>query len=404
VERLLNFSAWVAKHFGFSLRLSLPSSNRFRVHGSKVQRLILIPLLLALCMIPLSTANAASVALEWDPNSEPELAGYKIYWGTSSGNFTSSKDVGKTTTTTINGVEEGKTYYFVATAYDSQNIESQNSNQVTYTVPFSDTDDDGVPDYQDAFPSDPSEITDSDGDGTGDNADSDDDNDDMPDAWEIQYGFNPLVDDASQDSDGDGLSNLDEYLAGSNPVVPQDNFEPDAPTLTAPANQLVVQLTPVLKTNSFQDSDSGDYHSATRWRIFRVSDDVCIFDIVSEYSLTGLQIPKLILDENKDYRWQALHFDNHGTPSEWSDSRSFTTRTDAEDNDNNGIPDDQQVDTPEDLDGDGTWDADQDNIKCVKAGKGKSVGISFKGSHQLITGAMAAIRIFHLDNGSETGS
>ena len=345
---------------------------------------LLICWLLALCFMPLATAWAASVDLEWDPNTEPELAGYKIYWGTSGGNYTSSKDVGKTTTCTINGVEEGQTYYFVATAYDGQSNESGYSNQVTFTVPLSDSDGDGVPDIHDAFPSDASETIDSDGDGIGNNADKDDDNDQMPDSWEIQYGFDPLTDDAAQDSDGDGLSNLDEFLAGSDPLVPQDNFEPDTPTLAAPANHLVVALTPVLKTNPFEDPNSGDFHSATRWRIFRESDDVCVFDITSEYSLTELEIPKLILDENKNYHWQARHYDNHGTPSEWSGSRSFTTRNNTEDNDGNGIPDDQEVDMHADLDRDGTWDADQNTIKCVKAGEGKSLGVSFKGSTNVV--------------------
>jgi hypothetical protein len=100
--------------------------------------------------------------------------------------------------------------------------------------------------------------------------------------------------------------------------------------------------------------------------------------------LTNLQIPKLILDANKDYRWQAIHYDNHGAPSEWSDSRSFTTQTDAEDNNRNGIPDDQEVATPADLDGDGSWDADQENIKCVIAGADKSLGISFNESSNVV--------------------
>jgi hypothetical protein len=422
VDRLLILILLVAKHFGLSLHQLLPSTNRLKFfsfaagaaedgQGSRLLRfrfnvdpfleprlsvqkapspasgclrLFFIPLLLALCVMPLSAAIAASVDLEWDPNSDPELAGYKIYWGTSSGTYTSSRDVGKTTTATIKGIDEGKTYYFVATAYDSQNNESDFSNQVSFTIPFSDTDGDGVADYQDAFPSDPSETTDSDGDGIGNNADKDDDNDNMPDSWEIQYGFDPLVDDASQDSDGDGLSNLDEYLAGSDPMVPQDNSEPDTPTLSAPDDQRVVELIPVLKTSNFNDPDAGDFHSATRWRIFGESDDVCVFDIISEYSLTELQVPKLILDENKGYRWQAMHYDNHGTPSAWSSSRFFTTQTDAEDNNNNGIPDNQEVETPVDLDGDGTWDADQNDIKCVKAGNGKSLGISFEGSSNVV--------------------
>jgi hypothetical protein len=334
--------------------------------------------------MPLPAADAAQVELEWDPNTEPELAGYKVYWGTSSGNYASSKDVGKTTACIVTGLDEGKTYYFAATAYDGDNNESDYSNQISYAVPHSDTDGDGVPDYQDAFPSDPTETVDTDGDGTGNNADADDDGDQMPDSWENQYGFDPLKDDASDDEDGDGLSNLDEYLAGTDPVVPQDNLEPDAPGLMAPADQQMVELTPELRTGGFFDPDSGDFHSATQWRIHRKSDNACVFDITSEYSLIRLNVPKLILKDETDYTWQARHYDNHGAPSQWSASRSFTTQADPEDTNDNGIPDEQEVTTPSDLDGDGNWDSDQNTIKCVKTGENQSLGISFKGSSTVV--------------------
>lgn len=80
-----------------------------------------------------------------------------------------------------------------------------------------DFDQDGVSDEEDEFPDDPAESVDTDGDGAGNNADPDDDNDGLPDAWEISFGLDPLVESASGDSDGDGFSNLAEYEAGTAP-------------------------------------------------------------------------------------------------------------------------------------------------------------------------------------------
>jgi len=67
----------------------------------------------------------------------------------------------------------------------------------------SDDDGDGVPDYGDAFPTNPEETLDTDGDGVGNNADSDDDGDGVPD-YSDAFPTNPGE---SLDTDGDGVGN-----------------------------------------------------------------------------------------------------------------------------------------------------------------------------------------------------
>ncbi|SFV89487.1 OmpA-like transmembrane domain protein [hydrothermal vent metagenome] len=97
-------------------------------------------------------------------------------------------------------------------------INNNKSCAANFTLLNVDTDNDGHPDNQDAFPNDPNEWLDTDGDGTGNNADTDDDNDGMSDTWETVYGLNPLVDDSTGDLDNDGFTNLEEYQASTNPT------------------------------------------------------------------------------------------------------------------------------------------------------------------------------------------
>ena len=68
-----------------------------------------------------------------------------------------------------------------------------------------DTDLDGVPDYEDAFPNDPSETTDTDGDGIGNNADTDDDGDGYSDEVELSLGSDPLDPSSVPEEEQSGL-------------------------------------------------------------------------------------------------------------------------------------------------------------------------------------------------------
>ena len=87
-----------------------------------------------LLVIPLSTGAvySAQVTLTWDSNAEKDIAGYKIYYGTSSGNYDASVDIGNWTSCTIAELKEGQTYYFAATAYDFDGNESDFSREVTW--------------------------------------------------------------------------------------------------------------------------------------------------------------------------------------------------------------------------------------------------------------------------------
>src|SRR4029434_8853291 len=62
--------------------------------------------------------GAQSVTLAWNPNSETNLAGYKLFYGTASRTYSGFVSLGSATTTgTINNLQSGLTYYFAVTAY-----------------------------------------------------------------------------------------------------------------------------------------------------------------------------------------------------------------------------------------------------------------------------------------------
>lgn len=88
---------------------------------------------LALWLLVCSSAFAADPILVWDPNTEPDLAGYRAYWGTASRSYGPPVNVGLSTTYIVPGLAPG-TYYFAVTAYNSAGYESGYSNEVSATV------------------------------------------------------------------------------------------------------------------------------------------------------------------------------------------------------------------------------------------------------------------------------
>jgi hypothetical protein len=80
-----------------------------------------------------ATAAAGDVTLAWDPNSEGNLAGYKIYYGTAPGVYGTPITIGTQATYTVTGLPAG-TYYFAVTAYNTEGLESGYSNEVSTAV------------------------------------------------------------------------------------------------------------------------------------------------------------------------------------------------------------------------------------------------------------------------------
>ena len=77
----------------------------------------------------------SSVSLEWTPNTDPSVAGYNIYYGGESGDYTNVTSAGNSTNAVVDGLVEGKTYYFAVTAYDAFGGESDYSPETIYIVP-----------------------------------------------------------------------------------------------------------------------------------------------------------------------------------------------------------------------------------------------------------------------------
>ncbi|NJN45303.1 MAG: PKD domain-containing protein, partial [Candidatus Competibacteraceae bacterium] len=91
-------------------------------------------LVFCLC-ITISPVFGGQATLAWDANNESNLGGYRLYLGKSSRNYTSNINIGLQTSYTVSNLQEGQTYFFAVTAYDtSGTIESNYSNEVSKTI------------------------------------------------------------------------------------------------------------------------------------------------------------------------------------------------------------------------------------------------------------------------------
>lgn len=83
-----------------------------------------------------------TIILEWDKSTAKDdgsdyldAQGYEIHYGTEPGQYTVQVSVDDVSTASIEGLESGTTYYFVAQAVDSSGNMSDFSNELAAVAP-----------------------------------------------------------------------------------------------------------------------------------------------------------------------------------------------------------------------------------------------------------------------------
>lgn len=83
---------------------------------------------------PPATSTSTTASLTWNPVMNTNLAGYKVYMGTASGQYGTTIDVGKATSYVVGNLAVGNTYYFVVTSYLINGSESLPSTEVSKSM------------------------------------------------------------------------------------------------------------------------------------------------------------------------------------------------------------------------------------------------------------------------------
>ena len=101
-------------------------------------KLILLFLVIFFCFA--SPLHAMDITLQWTPNSEPDVAGYKVFYREESESYNYSDPYWETIEPkcTVYDLDITKTYYFVVRAYNDTG-ESGNSNEVSWVYNAPDT-------------------------------------------------------------------------------------------------------------------------------------------------------------------------------------------------------------------------------------------------------------------------
>jgi hypothetical protein len=108
--------------------------SRPRFSGFALPVLIAFVVLSALFFLSPQHAHSTDITFAWDPNTEPDLAGYRVFHRPAGQNYDYNNPAweGTATTCTISVPDDGNAYYFVARAFITSGLESADTNELTY--------------------------------------------------------------------------------------------------------------------------------------------------------------------------------------------------------------------------------------------------------------------------------
>ncbi len=91
---------------------------------------------LALLVCSSRSLEAGAVTIAWDPNTEADVIGYVVYYGTASGSYSSSAVVTGRTSWTGTSLTVGQQYHFAVSAFNASGVQSPLSEEISATIPL----------------------------------------------------------------------------------------------------------------------------------------------------------------------------------------------------------------------------------------------------------------------------
>lgn len=82
--------------------------------------------------VPVGPSPGYATALRWEWSADPTVAGYRVRWGSVSGQYDHIADAGKARKIIVGGFVEGRTYYWTVCAYDGTGKEGAQSPETSF--------------------------------------------------------------------------------------------------------------------------------------------------------------------------------------------------------------------------------------------------------------------------------